>query len=224
MEYTAPKSTCLLCKSDFTRRGIGRHISSCLEKQTPKIKNFLKKRYCYLSVRDAYNSDYFIFLLISQNSTLAELDDFLKKIWLECCGHMSSFSYQKWGEEIPMAAEVKSVCNTGSTLTYVYDFGSTTELIIKFQGQFNGFVKKLEDIIILSRNTEPIIPCDVCGEFQAVHICTDCQWDGSGWLCEKCAATHECGNEMFLPVVNSPRTGVCAYSGEEESNWWAGPR
>lgn len=215
MKYTAPKSACLLCKSEFTARGIGRHISSCLKKQTPKTKNSLTKAYCYLSVRDAYNNDYFIFLLISQNSTFAEFDDFLRKIWLECCGHMSSFSYQKWGEEIPMATEIKSVCDTGSTLTYLYDFGSTTELQVKFHGQFNGFVKKPEDIIILSRNTEPIVPCDECSLFQAVHICTECQWDGNGWLCEKCAATHECGDDMFLPVVNSPRTGVCGYSGEE---------
>lgn len=216
MEYKAPKSTCFLCKSEFTTRGIGRHISSCLKKQTPKTKNSLTKQYCYLSVRDVYNSDYFIFLLISQNSTLGDFDAFLRKTWLECCGHMSSFSYQKWGEEIPMTTGIKRVCDTGSTLTYLYDFGSTTELHVKFLGQFNGFVKELEDIIILSRNAEPIIPCDECGNFQAVLICTDCQWDDSGWLCEKCASTHECGDEMFLPVVNSPRTGVCAYSGEEE--------
>jgi len=30
---------------------------------------------------------------------------------------------------------------------------------------------------------------------------------------KKCARSHECDHEMFLPVVNSPRAGVCAYSG-----------
>jgi len=216
MEYTAPKSICNLCKSEFTTKGIGRHISSCLKRQSPKTKNTLTKKYCYLSVRDIDNSDYFIFLLISQDSTLDDFDTFLRKIWLECCGHMSSFSYKKWGEEISMSTKIQNVCNAGSTLIYLYDFGSTTELQVKLYGQFSGFFPKLEDIILLSRNSEPIIPCDECGKFQAVHICTECQWDNNGWLCEKCAKTHECGDDMFLPVVNSPRAGVCAYYGEEE--------
>jgi hypothetical protein len=32
-------------------------------------------------------------------------------------------------------------------------------------------------------------------------------------LSEDCAQTHEFGEDVFLPVVNSPRTGVCAYAG-----------
>jgi hypothetical protein len=28
-----------------------------------------------------------------------------------------------------------------------------------------------------------------------------------------CAAKHECGEEMLLPVLNSPRAGVCGYCG-----------
>lgn len=214
MEYSAPKSTCNLCKSEFTTKGIGRHLSSCLKKQSPKTKNALTKEYCYLSVRGIDNSDYFLFLSISQNTTLKDFDTFLRNIWLECCGHMSAFSYNKWDDDdIPMSTKIKSLCETGNTLIYLYDFGSTTELQVKFHGQFRCFFKKFEDIIVLSRNTEPIIPCDECGKFQAVHICTECQWDGNGRLCEKCAKTHECGDEMFLPVVNSPRTGVCAYEG-----------
>lgn len=38
-------------------------------------------------------------------------------------------------------------------------------------------------------------------------------WDGEGWLCESCAKNHECDEDMFLPVLNSPRTGVCGYTG-----------
>ena len=34
-----------------------------------------------------------------------------------------------------------------------------------------------------------------------------------GWLCQSCADEHECGEDMLLPVVNSPRTGVCGYAG-----------
>ena len=37
--------------------------------------------------------------------------------------------------------------------------------------------------------------------------------EGGRWLCEDCAKTHECGEEMLLPVCNSPRLGVCGYCG-----------
>ena len=216
MKYSAPKSTCLLCKSEFTRRGIGRHLTACLKKHAPRTKETLSRKYCFLSVHDAYNSDYFLFLLVVQDATLEDLDDYLRKIWLECCGHMSSFSYRKWGEELSMTTKNRQICADGNTLTYMYDFGSTTELQVKIFREVASSFKISEDIILLARNAEPIVPCDNCGKYPAKHICTECQWDNAGWLCEKCATTHECGDEMFLPVVNSPRAGVCAYTGEEE--------
>ena len=193
---------------------MGCHISSCLKKHIPETKNALTKKYCYLSVRDAYDSDYFLFLLVGMDATLEDLDIFLRKIWLECCGHLSSFSFKKWDDALSMETPLKDLCETGSSLIYLYDFGSTTELQVKFHGLFTGFIKKLDDIVLLSRNAEPIVPCDECKKFQAVQICTDCQWGDNGWLCENCIKTHECDDDMFLPVLNSPRSGVCAYRGE----------
>jgi len=216
MEYSTPKSTCKLCGAEFTTKGIGRHITACLKKHAPETKNTLTKKYCYLSVRDAYNNDYFLYLLVAQDATLEDLDDYLRKIWLECCGHMSSFSYGKWGEELGLTTKIRQICANGGTLSYTYDFGSSTELTLKIFKEISCPIKISEDIILLARNAEPIIPCDSCGKYPAKQICTECQWDGDGWLCEKCAATHECGDDMFLPVVNSPRTGVCAYTGREE--------
>lgn len=35
----------------------------------------------------------------------------------------------------------------------------------------------------------------------------------NGRLCDTCAESYECGEEMLLPVVNSPRVGMCAYDG-----------
>ena len=129
---------------------------------------------------------------------------------------MSSFSFGKWGEEIPMTTKIKQICERRDALTYMYDFGSTTQLQVNIFNEVVSSIKVSDDIILLSRNAEPMVPCDECGNYPAKHICTECQWDGDGWLCEKCAKDHECGDEMFLPVVNSPRVGVCAYTGEEE--------
>ena len=52
-----------------------------------------------------------------------------------------------------------------------------------------------------------------CAE-PAVQLCAECDADeGVAFLCNACAAQHECGEEMLRPVVNSPRMGVCGYSG-----------
>ncbi len=213
MEYQAPKSKCLLCNSEFTSRGIGKHIATCLKKRSEITTNKLAQKYYYICVKDPYNKDYFLFLLISETTTLDDLDGFLRDIWLECCGHMSSFSSRRWGDEISMNTKIKNIANIGNTLNYQYDFGSTTELVIKFIGDYRGLIDDRQNIKILSRNSQVIVPCDKCGNFPAVQICTECQCDGNGWLCKKCVQNHKCDDEMLLPVVNSPRTGVCGYGG-----------
>ena len=37
--------------------------------------------------------------------------------------------------------------------------------------------------------------------------------EGEGWVCDECAPKHKCGEDMLLPVVNSPRVGMCGYTG-----------
>jgi len=214
MEYLAPKSKCLLCGSEYTSRGIGRHLATCIKKHFKTTQDTLADNY-YLSIHAKYAKDYFLYLLVAQNTTLDDLDSFLRKIWLECCGHMSAFFLKKW-EELPMNTRIKDLVNTCNRLEYQYDFGSTTDLIVKIRDTHKGPLCKKNKIQILARNSQPIVPCDECGKFPAVQICTECQYGGGGWLCSKCSKNHECGDEMLLPVVNSPRTGVCAYSGEIE--------
>jgi len=98
---------------------------------------------------------------------------------------------------------------------YEYDFGSTTELALKvIEDQNMSFKKKVQ---LLARNEAPDIQCDHC-EKPAVQICSECVCNEEGFLCKKCTADHKCGEEMLLPVVNSPRTGVCAYEGGSGSH------
>jgi len=212
MKYEAPNSKCSLCGSQFTRQGMTRHVKSCLKKNLEKKRAKGKpKGFLLLNVADAFNPDYFLYLLVDEKTTLGELDGFLRDIWLECCGHMSAFSFERYVDEMDMRKKVGDAFRLGDNLIYQYDFGSTTELNIRNVGCYGGPMD--EKIQIAARNTEPIIPCDQCSAKPAVQICTECIWDEAGWLCEDCAQTHECGEDMFLPVVNSPRTGVCAYAG-----------
>ena len=214
MEYQTPKSKCSLCGSEFTRQGLTRHIKSCLTKHFQRPSEVKPRNLLYLNIRDAYNPEYFLHLLIVGNSTLKNLDVFLRDIWLECCGHLSSFSLQRYGDEINMRHEVEDIFIPGMELFYQYDFGSTTELSIKAVGNYHGATAGNKKVQIITRNAPPVIPCGECGVKPASQICSECQWDEKGWLCEACSQTHECGDEMFLPLVNSPRTGVCGYTGD----------
>jgi hypothetical protein len=142
-------------------------------------------------------------------ASFGDLDMFLRDTWLECCGHMSGFSAGE--EEIDMNEKLSDILSPGQTWRYEYDFGSTTELLLKVVSEFEGSLIKGK-VEILVRNEAPRIKCNQC-EKPATTICVDCLNDDQGWLCDDCAREHGCDEEMFLPLVNSPRTGVCGYEG-----------
>jgi len=213
MEIKAPKSKCLLCNSEYTGKGMTKHIKSCLPKhlETKDLKKKVKPFY-HVVVTVPYSPPlYWLQLKVSADAKLGDLDRFLRDIWLECCGHMSAFSIDR--EEVDMDETVGDVFKPGLELLHEYDFGSTTELIVKVIDRYEGPMPKGKKIEILARNEAPEIPCSECGVIPAVQICTECMWDDKGWLCKACAKKHKCDEDMLLPVVNSPRTGVCGYTG-----------
>jgi len=118
--------------------------------------------------------------------------------------------------EIPMSRKVKDVLYSGLALDYEYDFGSTTKLTITVIDEYP--IKADKKIVLLSRNEPLEIICAICGKASATQICTVCMYDDDAEFCEKCAKKHAKTCEDFadyasMPVVNSPRMGVCAYEG-----------
>ncbi len=216
MAEKALKATCLLCKSKYAGTGMARHLQSCLPKSLEnqrEHKRFKPQPFFHVLVKGYYLPEYWLHLKVASNSRLEDLDGFLRYIWLECCGHLSAFSYQR--SELGMGRKLKDVLRPGMELLHEYDFGTTTELLVKVLGEYEGPMEKNGPVQILSRNEAPEILCDECGKAPAVQVCTECQWNGAGWLCQACAEDHECGEDMQLPVVNSPRVGVCGYAGIE---------
>jgi hypothetical protein len=96
-------------------------------------------------------------------------------------------------------------------LGYEYDFGSTTSLVIGLSGVVEADLGK--PVRIVARNEPPMWPCDLCDQ-PATMICAQCVYEGRGFCCALHAKKHACGKDMLLPVVNSPRMGVCGYTGE----------
>lgn len=159
---------------------------------------------------------------LSPSATLREFDTFLRATWLECCGHMSAFEVggtrfeshlvdgeHYWGPKPrSMAAKASSVLGAGTVFSYEYDFGSTTTLRGRVLG---GLQAGRGKITLLARN-EPITwPCAGC-EGAATRVCPCC----GAMACASCKPPCDCVDsweDETLPVVNSPRMGVCGYTG-----------
>lgn len=161
---------------------------------------------------------YWLYLSVPFKSELEDLDRFLREIWLECCGHLSQFKidhkiYSSCSEpdlfseleECSMSIHSEKVLASGLKFTHEYDFGSTTELLLEVVGLMKAESSK--EIGLIVQNQPPEFKCVSCGE-KAEVISTsegDC-------FCKACV--EEDDDELdLLPLVNSPRTGVCAYTG-----------
>jgi hypothetical protein len=218
----ATPGKCSLCGGVFDKAAMRNHLSSCLRQHaggTTPEKGGKRTTVFQLLVEGRYLPDYWMHLEVPGAATLDTLDRFLRDTWLECCGHMSAFEIKGRTysarpmdpEEEDMGVKLKDVFTPGMKFDHIYDFGSTTHLRLKVvsEGESAGTGKKIR---VLARNEPPPIACVQCGR-PAVQVCVQCIYSGKGWLCRACARKHECGDEMFLPVVNSPRVGVCGYTG-----------
>ncbi len=210
---------CYLCGETVGKASMTRHLNKCSQEQVLAARQKQKTTPAFhLVVEGRWAKDYWMHVAAPVKAPLSKLDDFLRHIWLECCGHMSAFeidgtrySCSPMGDEGErgMGTPLGRVLNVGAKFSYEYDFGSTTELLLKGVGIWDQ-VEPKGAVQLLARNDPPQIICNQCKTQPATKICTACE---EAWLCESCAAAHECSEEMFLPIVNSPRVGVCAYSG-----------
>lgn len=118
--------------------------------------------------------------------------------------------------EVPMSRKAEKVLDKGLKLRYEYDFGSSTMLVLTVVEEYP--VRADEEVVLLSRNEPLEWLCDTCKKETATQICTVHGWDEDSLFCGKCAKKHAKECEDFkeyaaMPVVNSPRMGVCAYEG-----------
>ena len=246
-EKLISEGKCLFCGKTFAKAGINRHLATHFKEkaETGKAGNsFLVK----VETNKRWgNTPYFLSLWIDGETKMKDLDEFLRYIWLECCGHMSAFrnlklqtfrggmfdvmdaydyleqgnvaKYEKIMEEnrgeVPMSRKAKSALYKGLVLDYEYDFGSSTELTITVVDEYP--VKADKKIVLLSRNEPLQIMCSICKKVPATQLCSICMYEKEAEFCNTCAKKHAKKCKDFaeyaaMPVVNSPRMGVCAYN------------
>jgi hypothetical protein len=103
-------------------------------------------------------------------------------------------------------------------LTHIYDFGTSSETLIKVVGVRDGKPTTAHPVALMARNAPPDVRCMEC-EQPASWLCIECVYeeDRLGLLCEQHAKKHP--HEDYgepVPVVNSPRLGMCGYTGPAE--------
>jgi hypothetical protein len=220
------KGKCTLCQVDFNKGNMSRHLKACVEGRLAAAKSRKSSPVFHIAIGDRYRGAYWLHVDALDTASLEDLDEFLREIWVECCGHLSEFRIGKTSYNKPffnddpfglpsrdMDVPLGDVLKPGVKFTYSYDFGSTTELVLRVESFREGLATRKDKIFLLARNNAPEITCLSCGK-PATEVCTECGWEDGGWYCRKCLRKHPCGDEMALPVVNSPRVGVCGYTGE----------
>jgi len=229
---TVSYGKCFLCGETLAKNAVSRHLAKCLPAHEETGKG-QPARLFHLRVEGAYAPAYWLHLEIPASAALADLDDFLRAIWLECCGHLSAFTIKgiryeldtgmvdaMWkdffGPSYPtksMKSKLYQVLAVGDTFRHEYDFGTTTELKLKVIGERTGQLPKGK-IRLLARNYAPDLRCKVCGAPADTLYVYEYPYEA---YCEQ-HGIDEHEEEGLMPLVNSPRTGDCGYTGPSDES------
>ena len=223
------RGKCTFCERELSRGGLAKHLAACPQRKEAASAadrgSGTAQALYHLQVQDAWSGDFWLHLEMNGSATLADLDFYLRAIWLECCGHLSQFSIGGWsGAEIPKERPVQQVFRPGVELTHIYDFGTSSETLIKAVGVRQGKALTPHPIALMARNDPPEAHCIECGE-PALWLCLECLYEQNepGTLCDQHAKDHphdEYGEPM--PLVNSPRVGMCGYCGPADPPYGVG--
>jgi hypothetical protein len=199
---------------------MSRHLGAC-EKRADRLARAAEadpeaqRSFLHIEVRDIDWGQHWLHLEMPASATLDALDRYLRAIWLECCGHVSQFSVgSPWrGPRVGKSRPIGRAFDAGDELTYVYDFGSSSTLRIRRVDERRGAGATRRPAELMARNDPPDFRCMAC-DAPATWLCMACVYeDRSGMLCEAHGQEHTHDEYELMPVVNSPRMGVCGYTG-----------
>lgn len=230
---TQSRGVCVYCGKEMTRGGLARHLATCAKRReviaaADQQPGGSPQTLYHLQVQDAWRGAYWLHLEMRGDATLEKLDSYLRAIWLECCGHLSAFEIgpvrhtqlfddgMSYGIEKSMKVQAQRLFAPGMEISYEYDFGTTSHLLIKVVGERQGKPTTKNPIVLMARNAFDPPPCAECGQ-PAEWLCAECIWEegADAVFCEAHAGEHE-HEDMLMPIVNSPRTGMCGYDGPAE--------
>ena len=217
---------CRACGHIGTKATMTKHQATCAERQPAAGPTHEVYRF---RVSGTYLPAYWLDVELTTTATLDDLDGFLRGIWLECCGHLSSFTIGPQDDfdsfepkRIKQPPLTKLDLHAGDKFGYTYDFGSSTDLTVQVQAHESVRGKATGKVKLLARNLPPVLGCSVCeGPAKWAH-----SWEydeATGGPLLYCGRHGKATRDEQLPVVNSPRMGVCAYEGGSDDSWPPAP-
>lgn len=219
IERKKSEGVCFFCKKTYTKSGINSHLQKHLESEMiqgqPGISYLLK-----IQPNTSWGKTlYFLSVWIDGETLLNDLDNFLRGIWLECCGHMSSFTdpvkrrlsmkfdffeaerlfeqgriqeYEKFMEEGngEIPKGKKAKKVFKKGLKLIYHYDFGSTTSLEVVTISEYRFKASDTIVLLSRNEPFTIPCSNCSKSQSVVICSQCDYEEDAMFCSKCAKKH----------------------------------
>ncbi|MBU4141464.1 hypothetical protein KKE99_01165 [Patescibacteria group bacterium] len=202
---------CKFCQQDFSKRQIAAHLDVCSKRKEDKnIKNLR------LRVVDPYMKNFWLIVEVNERANFNDLDNLIKDVWVECCGHLSLFGdYQN---EVSKKKIIADILKPKDSIGYIYDFGSSTELTVEALEYSNHQLIGKKNIELVARNYLPPSDCVKCGR-QATYVCVYCCESEPALVCDKCAEKYHNEDDKKTDhcvalISNSPRSGVCGYAQE----------
>lgn len=101
------KQDCRFCTSKFWKKDMGLHTYACVREKYKDRAGCL----VHFSSRDMNNNVYEMYAMIENDCTFLDIDQFLKFMWCECCGHLSKFTQMK----VVNSTEAKNTTNENTT-------------------------------------------------------------------------------------------------------------
>src|SRR4051812_38522519 len=98
MARETTQGICHLCKGTFPKGSMTRHLSKCLTTRDDAEKSGDSKaktgKLFHVVVEARGDPRYWLHLELPATAKLKHLDSVLRKLWLECCGHLSAFKLE----------------------------------------------------------------------------------------------------------------------------------
>ena len=210
------KAKCYYCNKELTERTIKRHMKNCSEMKKSidekRIDDKEKRNQFIIAIKPKYDgNEYCIYLSIDGTLGLVHIDQFIRDIWVECCGHLSGFKIRgKFYQDHSMNTKLNDILDSDEKFEYEYDFGSTTHLILEVVDIIQ-VPSSFSQIEIIARNHEIKHECQICG-VEAKYF----NYEKDEWECESCIDKDDDMISEF-DYCNSPRDGVCGYDGHKEA-------
>ena len=192
---------CCVCRQTVAGSRIRRHLPRCIETHTglrparnPRRRDQrrVSQKTAHISIRSK-ERPHWLELGVRCDVTLYELDQFLRSVWLECCGHLSNFRIngETYSIVVPlpgtgcrfkpeydyeenlkhMGRSVNAAVPPLTKFRHEYDYGTPTELDLEYVAVYGELVQAVTptqpwhggQIVILARN-HPLRACLRCGK------------------------------------------------------------